>query len=71
MRPKLEVHGESPRRPKEKDDPMVYDIVAKSRLFYEEARGAVEALMSFLTDLHVGPSPICVTYFDEAHELGI
>lgn len=72
MRPKPGDHGESPRRPREKDDPMVYDIEAKSRLLYEEeARGAVEALMSFLTDLHVGPSPICVTYFDEAHELGI
>ena len=45
---------------------MVYDIVAKSQIFYEE-----EALMSFLTNLHVGPLPICMTYFDEAHELGI
>jgi hypothetical protein len=72
MRPKPEVHGESPKRPREKDDPMGYDIEAKSRLLYEEeARGAVEALMSFLTDLHVGPSPICVTYFDEAHNLGL
>jgi hypothetical protein len=58
------------------DEPKVemvqYDIEAKSRLLYEEeARGAVEALMSFLNDLHVGPSPICVTYFDEAHNLGI
>lgn len=67
MKSKAEVHGErSPKRLQETDGD---DIVAKSRLFYEEARVAVEALMSFLTDLGVGPSPICVTYFDEAHEL--
>ena len=72
MRPKLWVHGESPGRPKGNDTLMVYDIVAQSLLFYEEeARGAVKALMLFLTDLHIGPSPICVTYFDEAQELGI
>ena len=66
------VHGESFRRPKENNASMVYDIEAKSRSFYEdEARGAVEALMFFLTKLDDGPSPICVTYFDEAHELGI
>ena len=66
------VLGKSPRRPKENNAPMVYDIMAKSQIFYEEeAQGAVEALMSFLTDLHVGPLPICMTYFDEAHELGI
>jgi hypothetical protein len=71
MKPKPEVHGKSPKRSREKDDP-TYEIVAKSRSLYEEeALGAVEALMSFLTDLHVGPSPICVTYFDEAHNLGI
>ena len=72
MRPEPGVHGRSPQRPKEKGAPVPYDIVAKSRKFYEEkARGAVEALMLFLNNLHVGPSPICVTYFDEAHELGI
>ena len=65
------VHGQSPRRPKE-NNASVYNIETKSRLLYEaEARGAVDALMSFLTKLDDGPSPICVTYFDEAHELGI
>ena len=51
---------------------MVYDIEAKSQLFYKDkARGTVEALVLFLTKLDDGLSPICVTYFDEAHELGI
>ena len=45
---------------------IVYDIVAKSQIIYRE-----EALMLFLTDLHVSPLPVCVTYFDEAYELGI
>ncbi|KAF8268647.1 hypothetical protein EI94DRAFT_1800166 [Lactarius quietus] len=67
MKSKAEDHGErSSKSLRETDGD---DIVAKSRLFYEEAREAVEALMSFLTDLGVGSSPICVTYFDEAHEL--
>ena len=62
MRSKLAVHNESPRRPKENNASKVYDIVAKSRSIYEdEARGAVDALMSFLTKLDHGPSPICVT----------
>jgi hypothetical protein len=68
MKPKPEVHGMSPRR----SDVPTYDIEAESRsLYQEEALGAVKALMSFLTDLHDSLSPICVTYFDEAHNLGI
>ena len=36
---------------------------------YQGARAAVEALMEFLTNLYRGEQPLCVTYFDEAHEL--
>jgi hypothetical protein len=54
----------------EEDDQAAREkIVTQSEELYKEARGAVEALMSFLTSLRAGS--ICVTYFDEAHELGI
>ena len=41
-----------------------------SLTFYERARVAVEALLAFLTSLY-DKQPLCVTYFDEAHELQI
>ncbi len=47
------------------------DIMAISRVFYERAQQAVEDLQAFLASLHRGQQPLCVTYFDEAHELQI
>ena len=41
-----------------------------SLTFYERARVAVEALLTFLASLY-DKQPLCVTYFDEAHELQI
>ncbi|KAF8726091.1 hypothetical protein AX14_008074 [Amanita brunnescens Koide BX004] len=67
---KLEVErpGSSPQRPDDKHD-LGYDIVQTSLKFYQGARAAVEALMEFLINLYHGEQPLCVTYFDEAHEL--
>jgi hypothetical protein len=64
---KLEAErpGSSPQRTDKND----HDIVATSLGFYKGARAAVEALMEFLTNLYGGEQPLCVTYFDEAHEL--
>ncbi|KIM86830.1 hypothetical protein PILCRDRAFT_4708 [Piloderma croceum F 1598] len=64
-----ELPGTSPTRPKDPNDPGVYDIVQESLVYYENARVAVEALMAFLGSLDTGEQPLCVTYFDEAHEL--
>ncbi|KIM80231.1 hypothetical protein PILCRDRAFT_9777 [Piloderma croceum F 1598] len=57
----------SSMRPKDKNAADVYNI--ESLMFYEKARVAVEALMGFLASLYAGEQPLCVTYFDEAHEL--
>jgi hypothetical protein len=61
-----ESPGTSPNRSNDKND---RDIVAESRTLYDGARVAVEALMTFLASLCPGEQPLCVTYFDEAHEL--
>lgn len=61
--------GNSPKRPEDKNAPHVYDIVDTSQKYYEGARVAVETLMAFLDSLYPGERPLCVTYFDEAHEL--
>lgn len=38
---------------------------------YDELnRKATEDLMNFVFTLFPGENPVCVTYFDEAHELG-
>ena len=60
--------GSGPERPHDKTDPG-HDIVQTSEKFYKRARAAVEVLMEFLTNLYHGEQPLCVTYFDEAHEL--
>jgi len=57
--------GASPKR--SKDD---FDIVRESEVFYERAQKAVECLQAFLASLY-SQQPLCVTYFDEAHELQI
>jgi len=56
--------------PEDKNDRNIYDIVETSRTYYERARAAVEALQGFLASLY-DTQPLCVTYFDEAHELQI
>jgi hypothetical protein len=48
----------------------VYDIVETSLTYYERAQVAVESLLAFLASLY-DKQPLCVTYFDEAHELQI
>ncbi|KAF8325743.1 hypothetical protein F5887DRAFT_1289437 [Amanita rubescens] len=63
-----ECPGSGPQRPNDKND-LGHDIVATSLKFYQGARVAVEALMEFLTNLYRGEQPLCVTYFDETHEL--
>ncbi|KAF8806748.1 hypothetical protein BYT27DRAFT_7223930 [Phlegmacium glaucopus] len=60
------LSGRSPRRSNDHPD---VDSVEESLKLYEGARAAVEALMEFLTCLYGGERSICVTYFDEAHEL--
>lgn len=61
-----EFYCNSHRRP---NDPNRYDIETESKLLYEGAQVAVDALMAFLANLFPGQQPLCVTYFDEAHEL--
>ena len=57
-----ERSGNSPKRPED-------DIVDTSQRYYEGAQVAIETLMAFLDSLYPGEQPLCVTYFDEAHEL--
>jgi len=66
MKSDLGPLSRSPMRPKEES---ASEIQTKSESIYERANVAVKALMNFLADLHSGQQPLCVTYFDEAHEL--
>jgi hypothetical protein len=47
-----------------------WDPVRSAEQYYEKyAKKATEALMQFVQALFPGEAPLCVTYFDEAHEL--
>ena len=57
--------------PTRNSDP-AHNIVTNSRPIYrKEAEGATQDLMAFLNGLNVDTPSICVTYFDEFHDLGI
>ena len=58
-------------RPNDPDFRLARVIETKSGLYHETAGRAVQDLMTFLTSLHPGQHPLCVTYLDEAHELGM
>ncbi|KAF8331025.1 uncharacterized protein EI90DRAFT_2996148 [Cantharellus anzutake] len=46
--------------------------IALARIYYEkDAKKAVENLIRFIQTLTSDPDPLCITYFDEAHELGM
>ncbi|KAF8324209.1 uncharacterized protein EI90DRAFT_3076333 [Cantharellus anzutake] len=56
----------SPKREDENED---YDAIGHARDFYHRhAKAAVGNLVEFIKSLT--SNPLCVTYFDEAHELG-
>jgi len=69
MKLAIEIFEKSPR-PDDLDFRNGHAIETKSELLYEKAHVAVQDLMTFLNNLHPGQYPLCVTYFDEAHELG-
>ncbi|KAF8343175.1 uncharacterized protein EI90DRAFT_3115693 [Cantharellus anzutake] len=46
--------------------------ITLARSYYaKDAKKAVEDLMEFIKTLTSGSDPLCITYFDEAHELGM
>src|ERR1700691_500793 len=61
--------GAGGTRPNDPTDNSAYKIQDKSESIYIEAGAAVEALTTFLADLHSGQQPLAVTYFDEAQEM--
>ena len=69
MKRSVDIMEESPN-PNDSAFRRGHGIETKSELFYRKADEAVQDLMTFLADFHPGRHPLCVTYFDEAHELG-
>ena len=62
----------SPKRVDGKPDKPNYEPMHTARAIYaEHAKEATEILMHFISNLFPDENPLCVTYFDEAHELGI
>jgi hypothetical protein len=52
------------------NDPQFNSIEFAKEHYNRHAKNAAESLMKFLNGLFPGDKPLCVTYFDEAHELG-
>jgi hypothetical protein len=52
------------------DDPKFNSIEFAKEHYNRHAKNAAESLMEFLNGLFPDDKPLCVTYFDEAHELG-
>jgi hypothetical protein len=68
MKPTTEDLGASPTRPRDKAV-KAFDIVGKSKTFYDQAGQAVDNLMDFLDTIYLDQQRLCVTYIDEAQEL--
>ena len=69
--PKLDEGNEFKRNEIEGAKDEKGDPIALARSFYEkDAKKAVENLMEFIKTLTSDPDPLCITYFDEGHELG-
>ena len=70
MNQKLTAYGRSPTRSKDMDDSDIHKIQPKTKQIYDVVKQAVGELMAFITE-NYGKQSLCVTYFDEAHELEI
>jgi hypothetical protein len=69
--PKAYDRFRSPKRTADgTPDDNTFDSITFARECYgHHAQKATEALMQFIGELFPGENPLCVTYFDEAHEL--
>ena len=67
-----QLSGTSPKRGFDGEPDRPYNSVAIARRYYEQGTmKATTDLMEFIQSLSSDKQPLCVTYFDEAHELGV
>jgi hypothetical protein len=68
--PHIDVFGSPQRDAKGNPDPSDYNPTTRAAEYYEHyVQDATKNLMECLQHLFPDKNPLCVTYFDEAHEL--